>query len=199
MMKHATTLASAAVRPWRALMPPFPESEPHMTTIRTLSPRPLLLVGLAMCLLLPAAARAQDDPAQAVLVLQAEVAMLKRENDKMLVRLARLESQMLATGTMIRAVEQRVEISGNRQTAEIVLRPGAGADRVGEVPGGVQIGRRETVVRAGQILLVGDEIVLSGRRSIRLDAPDISILGVRTPVVKGSGDVSVKGTKTGTN
>lgn len=159
----------------------------------------LLLTGLATCLLLPAAVRAQDRTDDRVRILELELAAQKRLNAGMQARLATLEAQMTAQLQMLAMREQRLEMTGNRQTQAIMLRPGAGTEPVGHLPGAITIGRRETVVRSRQIVLDADDIVLSGRRSIRLDAPDISIVGVRPPTVKGGGTTAIMGSQIGKN
>jgi hypothetical protein len=165
------------------------------TRMRRLS----IIAGTLLAAALPAHGQPAEDAALAVAVLQAEVALLKRENGQLKTRLANLETWMLAMNETMRTADRRLEISGNRQTGEILLRPAASFVRVAGQPVGTSIGLRETVVRAERIVLEGEEIVLKGSRAIRLNAPDISILGVRPPVVKGGSDITLKGTQIRSN
>lgn len=152
------------------------------------------LLSASAITLSAAAGETGNDPTLAVRVLEAEVTALKRENGQLQGRLASLEARMLAFDEAVRPAAQRLEIIGNRQTNNILLRPAASFIRVAGQPTGVSINQRETLVRAERILIEGEEIVLNGRRLIRLVAPDIVIEGQRT-AVKGSPDTVIGGNK----
>lgn len=138
------------------------------------------------------------EPATAVRVLEMQVTALKRENELLKGRLASLEARMLTIDEAVRPGARRFEIIGSPQTVDIMLRPAGGTIRVAGQPAGVAINQRETAVRAERIVIQGDEIVLNGRRLIRLEAPDIVIDGQRT-AVKGSASPVIGGNKIQSN
>ena len=98
-----------------------------------------------------------------------------------------LSAKVAALDAIIVRQERGLTITGRRFANEIVLRANPDTTRA------LTVDKNDAVLRFARITLIGDEISLSGSRSIALKAPAITLDGQVD--AKGRDDVTAKGYK----